>query len=298
MSRQIVSDHNDKEDETVVKSLKKPVHRHVINSSTQSFDDADDDMSNLNLDEAPTRVAGDREVSQKTAPKKTFLGNEGPDDKGKIDFSRSPDSLDALIQYHESYKHPDSDEGFAATANKCVSKFNRVFSTKEKPSKVTEQEILEALLSYYKANPNPAKRESAREAAAPGEATSRPRFERPSEPSVSYAKMPANKSLKVHNIDTALPLTGEKFEICKILNCKNICVVQKAQGSIEENNVLYAACGNTLGTPAAAINPDGCPQEAPMTAKEQMALEMFKVQFNGDELKAKKFLYMTKSLYK
>jgi len=298
MSRQVIKDYNDKDDEAVVKSLRKPVHNHVISSSTQTF--ADEDVSSLN--DAPTgsgRPLGDREAGgYKADVKKTLLGNEGPDAAGKIDFSKSPDSLDALVQYHESYKNPDTDEGFAASANKCFRQFNRLFSTKEKPCKVTEAEIAAVLKNYYAANPNPQPKQASVTSAAPARAervAAAPSA--PVEEKVTYTPLPEGKALKVVLGESVAPLIGDKYEICKILNCKAICVVQKLQGTIETNGLFFAACGNT--DPATRTIPDEkCPQQAPLSAKEKMAFEMFKIQFGGDELKAKKFLYMTKTLYK
>jgi hypothetical protein len=305
MSREIVQDYNNPEDEAVVKKLSSPKRNTVITGNT-SVRDLDDDLASLNGPEesGSQRVMGDRESGRVAAPetsgKKTLLGNEGPDSSGKIDFTKSPDSMDALIQYHESYKFTDDEAGFTATAQKCFRQFNRLFSSKTTPCKVTEEEIAAALLSYYKTNPNPeGKLKSMRKSeAAASQGSPAPSVKTVAQPVVTYVQLNDNKALKINNIDKSLPLTGEKFEICKILNCKNICLVQKQQGAVEANNVFYAACGNTLGEPASSVNPEGCPQEAPLSAKDKMALEMFKAQFDGDELKAKKFLFVTKTLYK
>lgn len=279
-NRQVIADHNDKEDEVVLKSLKKPVKNHVISSSTKVYDE--DDLSDLNVEETSQRITGEREA--KSLVKRTLIGNEGPDENGKIDFSRNQDCLDALIQYHESYKNFDTEEGYRDTSKKCYRQFNKIFSTKEKPCNVTEDEIFQALLKFYKPSTKQIKKPDNQKAPTPTT----------QKETVDYTQL-SLKSLKIVEKENSVELFGDKFEICKLLACKSICVMQPASGSVEDNNKFVAGCSNSDGQ---KIISETCPQEAKLNPKEKMAFEMFKMQFNGDELKARKLLYMTKMLYK
>lgn len=282
MSREIVRDYNEKDDEKVVKKLGSPIKRSVLTGNTRAVS-SDDDFSSLNTEGSEDKG---RPSSSRESQKRTILGNTGPDSQGKMDFSKNPDSVDYILQTHESYGNADTDEGYLDTGEKCYRQFNKLFSTKTVTCKVTAEEISGVLKKFNTSNPS--KKITKPTSGTPSKIT--PERQEVVVETSTYFQIPLNKSLKV--LKDVMPLYGEHFEICKILGCKHICLTQKSSGAINQNNAFFAGCANSEGS----ILKPGCPQEEPFGPKEQMVFELFKNQFQGDELKAKKLVYMTKSL--
>lgn len=283
-SREITSD----QDSVVVKKLGSPIKKTVIDKNTRVDDE---DMSRLN-DAGPVEKKGlpPREDRQETpaARKVTVVGNHGPDKDGKVDWAKNPDCVDAILQYHEQYDNLDDPEGYLATGERCFRQFNKLFS-----ARVTAQDIADGLAAHNSPSDKP---ESVGEPSAPSEqaaVVAQPKAA-PKEPdkSESFYKI-RSKSLPVVT-ENKVALRGTQFEICKILNCKNICLMQPSKGKPEQNGYFHAACANSDGT---TINPIGCPQLEELPEKEQLAFELFKQQFNGNELQAKKFLFLTRKIY-
>jgi hypothetical protein len=279
-----------RDDEGVVlKKLGKPVRRTVVDKNTRV---SDDDISMEVPSEPSERPSSSR--------KRTLLANAGPDENGKIDFEVNPDCLDYLLQYHESYGHSNDAEGVKATAEKVMSGFNKTFK-----SQMTAQDLIPALESKLVVTPISSEELKNRK---PGQRLRSPQPEKNSAESepiqrdapkekqeqvseVPYLPLKA-KSLAVAEGQKVL-LSGEKLEICKILGCKNICVVTRNKGKINQNGLMHAACAASKDN---RIDTGSCPQEAPLSEKEEMAFQMFLAQF-GDELKAKKMLYISKKVF-
>jgi hypothetical protein len=290
MKREITSD----QDATVLKKLSSPRRHTVVDKNLRVSDD--DDVSRLNDAPASSEKKGlppKQDVAEKPR-KATVVGNHGPDKDGKIDWSKNPDSVDAILQYHEQYGHLSDSEGYLQTGQKCFRQFNKLFS-----ARVTPEEIAEGLSQFNE----PSAREEfaqAREAAPaaeeqPQEATEQvPVKKAPPAPSKveTFFKL-RTKTVPVVT-EKKVVLRGVQFEICKILDCKNICLMQPDKGRADQNGYFHAACANSDGE---KIFAETCPQQKELPEKEQLALELFKAQFNGDELQAKKFLFLTRKIY-
>ena len=112
----------------------------------------------------------------------------------------------------------------------------------------------------------------------------------PPPPETDYFPVQA-KSLDIKT--EKVGLSGTKFELCKILNCPNICLMQRKKGPPNGNAFFVAACGNSKEGVIGA----GCPQDAELNENEQLVLQMFVQQFNGDVLQAKKFLFLSRRIH-
>lgn len=269
MAMDIIRDSNDGEVE--IKKLGKPIKRTIVTPNTRVQDDGEEDVSGLN--KVPER---ERPTSSKEVKKPTLLGNEGPDKNGKIDWDRNEDCINTILQYHETYQFDNTAEGFLKTGEKCYRQFNKLFK-----SEVTAQEIADALEKGY----GPATKQG--KTSAPARSVSDVKQSEPVEKDEIYFPIQAT-SLEIA-VDK-VPLEGTKLEICKILNCPNICVMQRKKGPPKGNKLFLAACKNSQDGKIL----EGCPQEEKLTQKEQFVLQMFIQQFNGDELQAKKFMYLSK----
>ena len=105
---QVIKDTN--EDEVEVKKLGSPVKKTRVGPNTRVDDYSEDDVSGLN-NIPEDRPSSSREAAVKES-KKTLLGNMGPDKNGKIDWSKNPDCVDSILQYHEMYQFESTPEGF------------------------------------------------------------------------------------------------------------------------------------------------------------------------------------------
>lgn len=265
-----------------LKTLGKPKRSTVVDASSRVVDD--DDVSSLNagLDGGgKERPPSSREIAAQSQAKRTVLGNHGPNKDGTVDWDRNPDCVDYILQKHESSGSGDTPEGYLATAQKCTNQFNKLFK-----SRVTADQIAEALSKFN--TPGRPRAEAPKQAAASAVSA------KPAEPIENFYPLSADE-LPVDARSNVVQLNGTKFEICKILGCKNISIAPVTRGVASESGTFHAVCQ--------ATNADGqieatcCPQETPLTPKEQFAYEMYLNQFNGDQLKAKKFLYMSRALY-
>jgi hypothetical protein len=211
--------------------------------------------------------------------------------------------MDYLLQYHESYKHNNDAEGVKATSEKVCASFNKIFK-----SSMTPAELESAL------TPRVLNLESFKNRAVGQRFKPEPRVEKAQETVVSESKpdlesdavyVPLKLDHLAHvNRLGAIPksesglngkvlLSGEKYEICKILNCQNICVVSRHKGKLNQNGLMHAACSaSENGT----IDRKSCPQEAPLSPKEELAYQLF-LQQCGDELKAKKMFFISKEFF-
>ena len=281
-----------RDDEGVVlKKLGKPVRRTVVDKNTRV---SDDDISMESISETSERPSSSK--------KRTLLANAGPDENGKINFDMNPDCMDYLLQYHESYGHSNESDGIKATASKVVSGFNKTFK-----SSMTAQDLIPALESKLVSsqisledvkNRKPGQRlRSDQTQTAPDSAESEPEQRYASKPKRDDSSDVPYLPLKVKSLSVAegqkVLLSGEKLEICKILGCKNICVVTRSKGKINQNGLMHAACAASKDN---QIEKSLCPQEAPLSEKEELAYQMFLAQF-GDELRAKKMLYISKKVF-
>lgn len=293
MTMNIVKDTVSDDEELVVKKLGKPVRTTVIDKSVRIDDD--DDVSSLNSGSGSSRPSGARETQQEpqaAAVKKTILGNAGPDQNGKIDWSRNPDCVDFIIQYHESSGNSNDEEGYLKTATKCFRQFNKMFSTKKQSVNLSAEDICQGLLQHYDSG------DFVKEDIYPE--TSNVLTKEEPNPQQQIGSVPKEEYFPLNRKSVHLAegkkvlLRGNKLEICKILGCKHICVVARTEGRIEDNAFFHAACANSDGNEIL----EGCPQLQEFSGKEKLAFEMFKQQFQGDELKARKFLLLTRVLYK
>lgn len=276
----------------VLKKLGKPVRRTVVDKNTRVSDD------DISMDMPSESVTAARPSSAERPRKKTLLANAGPDESGKIDFSVNPDCVDYLLQYHESYGNSSDAEGIAETCNKVVSGFNKTFKSQMTPEDLAP--ALESRLILISAdvstdemrNRKPGQRLRKTESQeAPVQEERSFQAKQVVDPEVPYMSLHA-KSLGVVEGQKVL-LSGEKFEICKILHCKNICAVTRSKGKISQNGLMHAACSVSE---KGQINKNHCPQETPLSEKEALAYQMFLQQF-GDELKAKKMLFISREVF-
>jgi hypothetical protein len=277
----------------VLKKLGKPVRRTVVDKNTRV---SDDDI-NMEIPSEPVKTS-----EKPSAKKRTLLANAGPDENGKIDFELNPDCVDYLLQYHESYGHSADAAGIASTCDKVVSGFNKTF--KSRMTAVELSPALESRLIVLSSSTESDMSAEEMKNRKPGQRLRRQELSEEREPSiqspqpnkvaeldVAYMSL-KTKSLSVFDGQKVL-LSGEKFEICKILNCKNICAVTRSKGKISQNGLMHAACSISE---QGQINKSLCPQEAALSEKEEMAYQMFLQQF-GDELKAKKMLFISKKVF-
>lgn len=270
----------------VLKKLGKPVRRTVVDKNTRV---SDDDIS-MDVPSEPiisTSVPTDKK-------KRTLLANAGPDEDGKIDFTINPDCVDYLLQYHESYGHSSDAAGIALTCEKVVSGFNKTFKSRMSPSELApalESRVTQTVSTEEMKNRRPGQRLRSPEPSKESVKGQPPEVLETVEPEVPYVQW-KTKIVNVYNGQKVL-LSGEKFEICKILNCKHICVLTRNSGKIKQNGLMHAACGVSEN---GKIKKSACPQEEALTEKEQMAYQMFLQQF-GDELKAKKMLFISKEVF-
>lgn len=281
-----------RDDEGVVlKKLGKPVRRTVVDKNTRV---SDDDISMESISEPSERPS--------SAKKRTLLANAGPDENGKINFDMNPDCLDYLLQYHESYGHSNDTSGAKATAEKVLSGFNKTFKssmTSQELIPVLESKLVSSQISVEEVkNRRPGQRlRSESPVSAPDSAESEPEQREASKPKKDDSSDVPYLPLKVKSLSVAegqkVLLSGEKLEICKILGCKNICVVTRSKGKINQNGLMHAACSASKDN---QIEKSSCPQEAPLSEKEELAYQMFLAQF-GDELRAKKMLYISKKVF-
>lgn len=277
----------------VLKKLGKPVRRTVVDKNTRVSDDDSMDMPS-----EPVNAA--RPSSIERPRKRTLLANAGPDEEGKIDFSVNPDCVDYLLQYHESYGNSSDADGIADTCSKVISGFNKTFKSRMTPEELSP--ALESRLVLISSdvstdemrNRKPGQRlrktETAEVVTRVEERVGQVSQVAP-EPDVPYMSLHA-KSLSVVEGQKVL-LSGEKFEICKILHCKNICAVTRSKGKINQNGLMHAACSVSE---KGQINKNHCPQETPLSEKEALAYQMFLQQF-GDELRAKKMLFISREVF-
>lgn len=276
---------------TVLKKLGKPVRRTVVDKNTRVSDDFDLDIP----DESP---------SSRPPSKRTLIANAGPNSDGKIDFSVNPDCMDFLLQYHESYKHKNDAEGVKSTCEKVCASFNKTFKSSMTPPE------LESALSSRVLNLEAFKKRSVGQRFKPEQpvekaqetAVSESKHD-PESSDIIYAPLKLDRLVHVNRIG-AIPksesslngkvlLSGEKYEICKILNCQNICVVSRHKGKLSQNGLMHAACSaSENGT----IESKACPQEAPLSPKEELAYQLF-IQQCGDEMKAKKMFFISKEFF-
>lgn len=276
-----------RDDEGVVlKKLGKPVRRTVVDKNTRVSDD------DINME-----VPVETQSRPSSAKKRTLLANAGPDENGKIDFEVNPDCLDFLLQYHESYGNSNDAEGIKATVTKVLPSFNKTFKssmTAEELAPVLESKLVVSSISAEELkNRKPGQRLRQTQNSAESEPEQREASKPNSEPVDEVPYLPLKvKSLVVADSPKVL-LSGEKLEICKILGCKNICVVTRGRGKINQNGLMHAACAVSKDN---QIEKSSCPQEAPLSEKEEMAFQMFLAQF-GDELKAKKMLHISKKVF-
>jgi len=302
MPKEIISDQSGE----IVKKLSKPVKTTVLDGRTR-IPDEDDDVSSLNAGTGGSEKKGLDKAREAEVPKrnsnKMLVGNEGMDANGKIDWSKNPDCLDYIFQQHEGLGNPNTTKGFFSTATKCVRAFNKMFGKKGNDgkfvdAKVTAEEIAEQLHANVdklgsdqsdgidvdtSEGKEDAAREAVNDAVKKTLAPKKVEFYYPLERTALEFK------------ENKYPLNGTKFEICKILNCPNICMMKRKDGDINQNGWFHAGCGASEG---GSINKDLCPQEKSLSEKEAIAFQMLLSQFNGDELAAKKFLYLSRTLYK
>jgi hypothetical protein len=282
----IVKEKISDEDAVVIKKLNKPVKTTIIDRTLRIDDDEDvSSLNNKNSSSSSTRPMSSREEK---SPKKQMLGNAGPNPDGTIDWEKNPDCVDFVIQYHESSGNSNDEEGYLKTGNKCFRQFNKVFSTKARIVNVSPEYIQQGLISFYDPDSESVKKQdSVKE--------NKHIFEEiqvDNKPELEEFYPLNKKSIAVE--DKKVLLKGNKLEICKILGCKHICIVTRNEGKIEENGFFHAACSNSDNGQIL----ENCPQLQEFSGKEKIAFEMFKQQFQGDGLKAKKFLLLTRTLYK
>ena len=267
--------HDGNEGEVEVKKLGSPIRRTVVTPNTRVDDDGEIDAASLN-----------KQPEKERPKKKTLMGNVGPDSQGKIDWERNPDCKDSILQYHESYQFENTSAGYLQTAEKCYRQFNKLFN-----SKVTPQEIASALELVYLPNDKGPKFMGKKAQVVQGHSDAL-EMPAPKQPEKEEMYFPVQaKSLEI--MTGKVVVDGTKFEICKILNCPNICLMQRKKGPKEGNKVFVAACRNSKD---GKIIEEGCPQEEQLGPKEQFVFQMFVQQFNGDELQAKKFLHLSKTM--
>jgi hypothetical protein len=300
MSMNIVKEKISDEDAVVIKKLNKPVKTTIIDKSLRI--DEDEDISSLNTktsSSSSSRPVSSRE--EKVAPKKKLLGNSGPNPDGTIDWDKNPDCVDFIIQYHESSGNSNDDEGYLKTGNKCFRQFNKMFSTKAKAVNVSAEDIQKGLVDFYDSESD--FKYTKKDAVEEDERIDGLTTQEIAEKNTPVAKAPQIQSEEYYPInrknisiveDKKVLLKGNKLEICKILGCKHVCIVARNEGKIEDNGFFHAACSNSENGQIL----EGCPQLQEFSGKEKIAFEMFKQQFQGDELKAKKFLLLTRTLYK
>lgn len=303
MAKEIVSD----KDGVVVKKLASPKKTTVLDGNFR-MSNFDDDVSSLNAGISGEGGGGSEKKglekairAEAASRKKTLVGNEGPDANGKIDWSKSQDCVDYICQAHEGSGNSNDEEGFTATAERCVNSFNKLFGRKDetgvhRPAQMTAEEIAEALKTHYVVDEAPAKK-PARPARAAAKAEAEPEEEQP-EPAPK--KAPPKEELYYPITKGALEfgkgkklLSGTHFEICKVLNCKHICMAQRKSGPIEHNGLLHAACANSENN---VIDKKNCPQEQELSEKELFLFQMFLQQFNGDALQAKKLFFLSRAI--
>lgn len=299
MAKEIVSD----KEGVVVKQLSSPRKNTVIDKNFR-MTEYDDDVSSLNAG-ASEKKGLSRSASVEAAPsrssERTLLGSHGPDAQGKIDWAKNQDSVDYLLQAHESSGNPNTEEGFAVTAAKCVNSFNKLFGKKDasgvhQPARMTASEIITGLQKYYVADSD-----GQGDVAEASPAGARSTAAKPvAESAIAPMKAPPKEELYYPLAKQSLDfskgkrlLSGTHFEICKVLNCKQICMVQRTKGSIEQNGLFHAACGASEKN---VIDVAQCPQEQELSEKEQFLFQMFLQQFNGDALQAKKVFFLSRSI--
>lgn len=265
------------DNEVEIKKLSKPIKRTVITSATRI--NFEEDLALLNEEETTTKKGIPKRTSFTKKAAKTLIGNLGPDKNGKIDWKMNPDCVDYILQYHESYNHENTPEGFLKTGERCYRQFDKLFK-----AKVTKEEIALTLEQKYGTDITAIQGEPNLESKLD------PEIEKPKAPEPYYPL--TLKTLSLEKDKTVLE--GMKFEICKILKCKNICLIQKTRGKEENNKLFYASC--KVSTAKGGIDSEQCPQEKEMSAKEEFVYQMFLQQFNGNELQAKKFVYLSKML--
>jgi len=267
----------------VLKKLGKPVRRTIVDKNTRVSDDFD--------------LTTPEEESTRPVGKRTLIANEGPSSDGKIDFKVNPDCFDYLLQYHESYKHPNDAEGYKATSEKVCNSFNKIFKSQMTPPELASELNSRLGVSVGGTTPPTVLGAEAIKNRQVGQ-----RLKPQEEPRQEQQKSESSDDilftpLKVERLSTVsggkVLLSGERYEICKILNCPHICVVSRNKGKLTQNGLMHAACSNSE---QGEIDKKTCPQEAPRNDKEELAYQLFFQTF-GDEMKARKMLFISKEVF-